>query len=100
MNIEIRFVHAKHSEKIAGHVTEKLNRLYEKYDWMTNAAVFLKEEKHHEGEDFECEIRLSVPGPQLFAKASDESFYKAINRVIEELSIQLQKKKTKMQEKQ
>ena len=99
MNIEINFVHAQRSEKSEEHVTAKLNGLYEKYDWMTNAAVFLKEEKHDNDENCECEIRLSVPGPQLFAKAHNDNFFKAINSVIDELGIQLQKKKSKMQAK-
>lgn len=99
MNIETRFVHAKRSESLEKHVSEKLGRLHNKYDWITNAAVFLKEEKHPESKNFECEIRLSVPGPQLFAQANDTSFNKAINKAIGEIGSQLEKKKEKMQEK-
>ncbi len=99
MNIEIRFVHAKRSVSLEGEVTEKLNKLHNKYDWITNAAVFLKEEKHDKGEDYECEIRLSVPGPQIFAQTHSESFSKSISIVIRELDAQLSKKKNKMQEK-
>jgi putative sigma-54 modulation protein len=99
MNIEIQFVHAKKSDALKEEINRQIDRLYEKYGWITNAAVFLKEEKHSGGKDFECEIRLSVPGPQIFAKSHETNFNKAINKTIRELSVQLEKKKEKFQEK-
>lgn len=99
MNIDIQFVHAVQNDSLVDQVNDKLGRLNAKYDWITNAAVFLKEEKHPQGKDYECEIRLSVPGPQIFAKAAEINFNKAINEAVSDLSVQLEKKKDKMQEK-
>lgn len=99
MQVNIQFVHAKRSEALEEQVKEKLGKLYNKYDWITNAAVFLKEEKHPESRDFHCEIRLSVPGPQIFAETHEVNFNKAINETVQDLGTQLEKKKDKMQEK-
>lgn len=97
MNTEIQFVQLQKSDALNDYVLEKLKTLEEKYNWITNAAVFLKEEKHDHEENFVCEIRLSVPGPQLFAKSHDTNFNTAVNNVIQELNNQLTKKKEKMQ---
>ena len=99
MSVEINFVHTEKKDVLEDQVNDKLDRLFRKYSWITNAAVFLKEEKHPEGKNYECEIRLSVPGPQLFAKEADVNFHKAINGTISDLSTQLEKKKDLMQEK-
>jgi putative sigma-54 modulation protein len=96
MNIEIRFVHAVHNETLEDQVKEKLEGLERKYDWITNAAVFLKDEKHPNEENYVCEIKLSVPGPQLFASTNEVNFNKAINNTIHQLATQLEKLKAKM----
>lgn len=96
MNIEIRFVHAVQNDSLEVQVTEKLHKLEEKYDWITNAAVFFKDEKHPNEENYVCEIRLSIPGPQLFASSNEVNFHKAINNTIQQLSVQLEKQKSKM----
>ena len=95
MKTEIRFVHAVQNEKLEEQVMEKLGNLERKYDWITNAAVFFKSEKHPNEENYVCEIRLSIPGPQLFASSNEANFHTAINSVIQQLSGQLEKKKGK-----
>jgi ribosome-associated inhibitor A len=96
MNIEIRFVHAVPNSSIEERVREKLESLGHKYDWIISAAIFFKEEKHPNQENFVCEIRLSIPGPQLFASSNETNFNKAINSTIHQLSSQLEKKKGKL----
>lgn len=99
MNIEIEFVHLKQSDRIEEHVKEKLEKIQRKYNWITNAAVFLKKENTSDKNHCECQIRLSVPGPQLYAQAISAEFIPAINEAIDDLTVQLQKKKDKMTEK-
>ncbi|MBD3637777.1 MAG: HPF/RaiA family ribosome-associated protein [Crocinitomicaceae bacterium] len=99
MEIEIQFIRARKNDSLESQVHDKLERLGNKYDWITKAVVFLKEEKHPQGKDYECEMRLSVPGPQIFAQSQEVNFNKAINETIHDLGMQLEKKKDKMQEK-
>lgn len=93
MSLEIQFVHMQSNDQLKELVQQKVDKLKSKYSWITNVAVFLKKENHNSDRDKVCEIRLSVPGPQLFASTVDDTFEKAINRTIEELGIQLEKKK-------
>lgn len=96
MNIEIQFVDLKNSSSTEELVREKLLKLGQKYSWITTAAVFFKSELHAEAKNNVCEIRLSVPGPQLFASENETSFEKALNGVIHQLEIQLEKHKSKL----
>lgn len=96
MNVEIQFVHAVQNDTLEEQVREKLSKLEKKYEWITNAAVFFKTEKHPNEENYVCEIRLSVPGPQLFASSNETNFNTAINNTIQQLGIQLEKQKAKL----
>lgn len=97
MNIEIQFVNTRKIDSVEELIRQKLKDLSAKYDYITNAAVFIKEEKHPNERDHVCEIRLSVPGPQLFASSHETLFEKAVVNTIEDLERQLKKHKEKMQ---
>ncbi|MFK8060554.1 MAG: HPF/RaiA family ribosome-associated protein [Polaribacter sp.] len=43
-----------------------------------------------------CGVRLSVPGPRLFAESSNDNFESSVSETLKELEIQLRKKKEKM----
>lgn len=96
MEIEIQFVDLKHSEITESQTREKLGKLQNKYSWITTASVFFKSEPHEGEKNHVCEIRLGVPGPQLFASEHDTSFEKALNGVYHQLESQLEKHKAKM----
>ena len=63
MNINVQFVDTRKIASVEELVNEKLTQLEAKYDFITNAAVFLKEEKHEGDRSHVCEVRLSVPLP-------------------------------------
>lgn len=75
---------------------EKLETLGERYDWLIRADVFFKEEKGTYGKGKICEIRLSCPGPRIFASSNEESFEAAVAETIRDLEIQLGKRKDEM----
>lgn len=97
MNIEIQFVNTRKIASVEELIRQKLNDLNKKYDFITNAAVFIKEEKHPNERNHVCEIRLSVPGPQLYASSHETLFEKAAVNTIDDLERQLRKQKEKMQ---
>lgn len=96
MKVEVQFVDLDHSDTMEAFAIEKLEKIGRKYDWVIGANVFYKKEKHNSEENFLCEIRLSAPGPQLFAQEYDTNFEKATNDVIKQLDVQLEKRKAKM----
>jgi putative sigma-54 modulation protein len=99
MDITIQFVQAavnKNAEKI---ITEKLEKLKKKFDWIIRADVFFKEEKSPVGKGYICEIRLSLPGLQLFADANESSFENAAAEAVHDIDVLLKKKKDMLKEK-
>jgi len=84
------------SSRLENHTKEKLEFLENKYDFIDRADVFFKLEKNTEHDGYVSSIRLSVPGPRLFASSGGDSYVNSINQCIRELSVQLEKKKSKM----
>lgn len=97
MTIDIQYVQMPTSESMNTFVTEKLNKLAKKYDWVIRADVFLKSENKSVRNGKICEIRLSAPGPRLFAKSDEEHFEKSVVTTIIELEKQLKKRKETFQ---
>lgn len=81
------------SESLSTIVSKKLEKLGKKYDWIISADVFFKRENDPTGKGKICEMRLSAPGPRLFAKSDSDNFEKAAAETIKDLEIQLKKRK-------
>lgn len=81
------------SESLSNIVSRKLEKLGKKYDWIISADVFFKLENDPTGKGKICEMRLSAPGPRLFAKSDTDNFEKAAAETIRDLEIQLKKRK-------
>jgi len=97
MNINFEYHNVSASPRLEDFVTEKLNKLEEKYDFIVNADVYIKKENTSGGDTGRiCNIRLDAPGPTLFAEASNGSFEASVAKAVSELKIQLQKRKDKM----
>ena len=93
MNINFQYIQMPTSEAMNELMTTKLNKLGRKFDFIIRADVFFKMENDPSGKGKICEIRLSVPGPRLFAKSDEDDFEKAAASTIKELESQLQKRK-------
>jgi ribosomal subunit interface protein len=77
-------------------VEEKLAYLAGKYEWIINADVFFKKEKETHGKGHICEIKLSLPGPLVFASSDKDSFESAVAETVNDLDKQLRKRKDTM----
>ena len=84
------------SERLEGMVKEKLEKLETKYDFVHRADVFFKKENRSDDQEMFCDIRLSMPGPRIFASSNADSFESAISETIRDLQDQLRKIKDKM----
>lgn len=93
MTINIQYVQMPTSESMSNIVSSKLEKLGKKYDWIISADVFFKLENDPAGKGKICEIRLSAPGPRIFAKSDEDNFEKAAANTIKDLDIQLKKRK-------
>lgn len=99
MQIIYEYDQVTQSARLEEVAREKLEHLLKKYDMIIRADVFFKEENTTSDKTGKiCNIRLSLPGPRLFAEASHEDFVSSINESINDLERQLRKRKEKMKE--
>ncbi len=75
---------------------EKLEKLVTKYPFIIRADVFFKQEVKNIGKGKMCGIRLSLPGPRIYASSGEMSFENAINNTIDDLKDQLGRRKVKL----
>lgn len=86
------------SEPLETHTREKIERIFNRYEFVVRADVFFKTENTSSDEiGMIAGIRLSAPGPRLFAESSKDEFQPAINECVNELLRQLEKRKASMQ---
>lgn len=85
------------SESLEIFAREKLNKLADKYQMIIRADVFFKTENTTSTDTgMISNIRLSLPGPRLFAESSNDSFRESLVESIGELERQLRKRKEMM----
>lgn len=96
MEIKIQFVQMPKSESVEAFAIKKLRKMAEKYEWLIRADVFYKLEPDTKGKGKICEIRLSLPGPRIFAFSNEESLEVATDETIRDVKKQLQKRKSEM----
>lgn len=97
MNINFEYHGVKASNRLEIFTANKLEKLFDKYQFIVRADVFFKTENTSDPETgMICGLRLSAPGPRLFAESSKGNFEAAITESCTELERQLIKKKGKM----
>lgn len=85
------------SESLEKFAAEKLDSLFTKFEFIIRADVFFKTENTSSNETgMKCGIRLSAPGPRLFAETSHTTFHMAVADTVDELNKQLRKRKEQM----
>lgn len=92
-----QFVQLSKSERLQTFTDEKLNKIERKYDFITRAEIHFKKNHADDKNGFICNIKLSVPGPRIFAESNADSFEAAAVATIKDLDKQLDKKKGQMQ---
>ncbi|WP_132703810.1 ribosome hibernation-promoting factor, HPF/YfiA family [Winogradskyella wandonensis] len=85
------------SESLETYTREKLEKIFNHNEFVVRADVFFKTENTSNNKTgMIAGIRLSAPGPRLFAESSQDNFRGAINECINDLTRQLKKKKETM----
>jgi putative sigma-54 modulation protein len=95
MKLQVHSIHFDADIKLIDFIQKKLNKLETFYDRLVDGEVFLR--LNNEGiENKTVEIKLRVPGNQLFAVEKARSFEAATDLAADALRIQLTKFKTRM----
>ena len=91
MDIQIHSIHFDADRGLLDFIKSKLNKLITFNDAIISADVFLRIEKNDERENKLVDIKLHVPGKELFAKKHATSFEAAVDEVAEALRRQVVK---------
>ena len=93
MIINIQYVNMATSEAMNTYVTDKLEKLGKKYDWVISAQVHFEALKDPKGKGKVCKMELSLPGPRIFANSDEANYESAVKETIKDLEKQLKKRK-------
>lgn len=98
MKLRVHSIHFDADQKLIDFIQQRLDKLHTFYDRLVGGEVFLR--LNNEGvENKTVEIRITVPGKELFAKEQARSFEAAVDSATESLRSQLDKFKTRLREK-
>ena len=96
MDIKVHSIHFDADVKLIGFINSKLNKLIQFYVDILSAEVFLRLDRAEDLENKVVEIRLNIPGNELFAKKNSKTFEESTDLCVEALRRQIRKHKTKL----
>jgi putative sigma-54 modulation protein len=95
MNIKINSVKFSPTEQLESFVETKVRKLGQYSDDIIGAEVFLKLENTQDMENKIAEIKVDLPGNELFVKKQTKSFEESTDNAVEALKRQITKAKEK-----
>ncbi len=96
MDIKVNSVNFTADQKLITFVNEKVNKLQLFFDNIVASEVFLRVDKDQEKENKLAEIKILIPGKELFAKKQCRTFEEATDLAVEALRRQVRKHKGKL----
>ncbi len=91
MNLEIQGIGFTPNQKLRCLIEKRANKLANRYTWIISGIAILKVENEDKGNDKKVEIKIEIPGNDLFAKANRNEFPQAIDEAMEAIHRQLKK---------
>ena len=95
MDLNVHAVHFSADRKLVDFVNGKVSKLEVFFDNIIAGEVYLKVDKSSTIENKIAEIKISIPGKELFAKKQSGSFEEAADLAVEALRRQVHKHKAK-----
>ncbi len=96
MDVKVHSIHFKADQKLLDFVNEKLGKLQVQFDQIIVSEVFLRLDNDSDKENKIAEVKILIPGKELFAKKQCKSFEEATDLCIDALKTQIQKYKSKI----
>lgn len=93
MTVNIQYVGVDVSDTLSAFTKEKLEKLFNRYEFLINASVHFKQDEKDHNDGKICNIELSLPGPRIFATANERNFEVSVRETISDLNRQLKKRK-------
>ncbi|NPA37100.1 MAG: ribosome-associated translation inhibitor RaiA [Chlorobi bacterium] len=99
MDITIQSVRFNAAEHLQQFVQQKVTKLEHFFDGIVNAEVILRLDKSDSAENKIAEIKLKLPGGEIFSKKQTKSFEESVDLACDALRKQLLKWKEKVRTK-
>ena len=96
MDIKIHSIRFDADTKLLDFINMKVRKLIQYFDDIIGAEVFLRLDKSQDLENKVVEIRLTLPGNELFAKKQSKSFEESTDLSVEALRKQIVRYKSKL----
>lgn len=96
METKIHSIHFDADTKLIRFIQEKVSKLTQFYDNILASEVYLRIDKSSDHKNKVAEIRIIIPGKEMFAKKQCKSFEESVDLCVEALRRQVRKKKGKM----
>ncbi len=95
MQVQVQSIHFDADRKLIHFIEEKLQKLTLFHDRITFGEVFLRLDRSDVNENKVAEIKLSLPGRDLFARKQCRTFEEATDVAVDALRRQIVKHKEK-----
>ena len=96
MKVKIHSLHFDADKKLLAFIEEKVQKLTQFFDGIMEAEVILRLDKSSEADNKLVEIKLMIPGNDLFARKQSRLFEEAVDQCCEALRKQVSKHKEKV----
>lgn len=96
MKVTISSIHFKADVKLEEFIREKTAKLSTLFDGVIGCDVILKLDSATNNENKIAEIRVMIPGNDLFAKKQAKTFEEAVDNTVDALKRQVKKHKEKL----
>lgn len=95
MDFKVNTVHFTADQKLVDFIEGKVKKLELMYDNIIASEVYLRLDKSEEKENKIAEVKILLPGNELFAKKQCKSFEEAADSAVSALKKQVEKHKAK-----
>lgn len=95
MQIQVQSIHFNADGKLISFIEEKMMKLVSLHDRIITGEVFLRLDRSDINENKIAEIKLLVPGREMFARKQCRTFEEAADSAVEALRRQIEKHKSR-----
>ena len=95
MDFKVNAVHFTADQKLIDFIHEKVKKLELMNDHIISSEVYLRLDKDAAHENKVAEVKIHVPGHELFAKKQCKSFEEAADSAVQALKKQVERHKPK-----
>ena len=96
MSTIVQSIHFDADRDLVNFIESKVGKLSQFYDRIIDSEVYLKVDKNATNENKIDEIKVAIPGKELFAKKQCKTFEEATDLAVEALRRQIRKHKGKV----